>query len=357
MSFEPEGEVHSRPPCAAILALSDYQGASRMLRNTRFPVRVVASVALLLLTVARPTSGIAAPAAQEYRPVTIENCGVSTTYVQPPQRAVSMNQHTTEVMLALGLEDSMIGTAYIDDEILPELAQAYASVPVLAAEYPSKEVLINAGPDFIYGGFASAFAEPDLFTRAELDQFGTASYLTTAACLNGRPISMDDIYTDILNIGRIFGVEARATRLVGEMQSGIDDVLGKIPEANRQTRVMLYDSETDAPFVAACCGAGGLAIGAAGGINIFDDLPGGWQNANWEAVVSRNPDVVVLVQADWSSAQEKAAYLLSTPSLGTVNAVHNVRFVTVPFTSTSPGIRVPALVRQLAVALYPEYFE
>ena len=55
--------------------------------------------------------------------------------------------------------------------------------------------------------------------------------------------------------------------------------------------------------------------------------------------------------------QEKAAYLLSTPSLGTVNAVHNVRFVTVPFTSTSPGIRVPALVRQLAVALYPEYFE
>ena len=260
-------------------------------------------------------------------------------------------------MLALGLQDHMIGTAYLDDTVLPELAAAYAAVPVLAAEYPSKEVLINAGPDFVYGGFASAFAEPDLFSRAELDQFGAASYLTSAACLNGQPLSLDDIYTDILNVGRIFGVEDRATRLVADMQGGIDDVVGKIPESSRAARVMLYDSETKAPFVAACCGAGGLAIATAGGVNVFDDLPGGWQNANWEAVVARNPDVIVLVQADWSSAQEKAAYLLSTPSLGTVNAVHNVRFVTVPFTSTSPGIRVPTLIRQLAVALYPEYFD
>jgi iron complex transport system substrate-binding protein len=268
-----------------------------------------------------------------------------------------MNQHTTEVMLALGLQDQMIGTAYLDDTILPELADAYAAVPVLASEYPSQEVLINAGPDFIYGGFASAFAEPDLFTRAELEQFGTHSYLTAAACLNGQPLTMDDIYADVLNIGRIFGVEDRATKLVSEMQRGIEDVVGKIPEASRATRVMLYDSETDAPFVAACCGAGGLAIATAGGLNVFDDLPGGWQNANWEAVVARNPDVIVLVQADWSSAQEKAAYLLSTPSLGIVNAIHNVRFVTVPFTSTSPGIRVPVLVRLLAVSLYPEYFD
>jgi iron complex transport system substrate-binding protein len=319
--------------------------------------RSVVSIALFALVSGLSTPALAAPEAQAYAPVTIDNCGVTTTYQQPPQRAVTLNQHATEVMLALGLEDHMIGTAYLDDTILPQYGDAYQSVPVLAVEYPSKEVLVNAGPDFIYGGFASAFREPDLFTREELDQFGTSSYLTGAACLDGRPLALDDIYTDILNIGRIFGVEARATRLVTDMRAGIDDALARIPEASRQTRVMLYDSETDAPFVAACCGAGGLAITVAGGVNVFDDLPGGWQNANWETVVARNPDVIVLVQADWSSAQEKAAYLLATPSLATVNAVHNVRFVTVPFTSTSPGVRVPTLVRQLAVALYPEFFE
>ncbi len=42
-------------------------------------------------------------------PLTIENCGLTQTYAAPPQRAVTMNQHVTEVMLALGLQDRMVG--------------------------------------------------------------------------------------------------------------------------------------------------------------------------------------------------------------------------------------------------------
>ncbi|MER1990697.1 MAG: iron ABC transporter substrate-binding protein, partial [Solibacillus isronensis] len=38
--------------------------------------------------------------------VTIENEGMSITYEEAPQKAISINQHVTEVMLALGLEDS-----------------------------------------------------------------------------------------------------------------------------------------------------------------------------------------------------------------------------------------------------------
>lgn len=58
-----------------------------------------------------------------------------------------MNQASTEVMLVLGLADKMVGTAYMDDEILPSLAEAYNSVPVLAEEYPSQEILFAGEPD------------------------------------------------------------------------------------------------------------------------------------------------------------------------------------------------------------------
>ncbi|WP_394137162.1 hypothetical protein [Cytobacillus oceanisediminis] len=44
--------------------------------------------------------------------------GRTITFVEAPKRAVSLNQHATEIMLALGLEDSMAGTAFLDDEIL-----------------------------------------------------------------------------------------------------------------------------------------------------------------------------------------------------------------------------------------------
>ena len=39
-------------------------------------------------------------------PLTIENCGVRQTFTQAPQRVVTVGQHETELLLALGLEKS-----------------------------------------------------------------------------------------------------------------------------------------------------------------------------------------------------------------------------------------------------------
>ena len=87
----------------------------------------------------------------------VENCTVSTTYERPPARAVTLNQAATEVMLALHLEDRLVGTAYLDDRILPGLSAAYERVPVLASKYPSMEVLLAARPDFLYAAYPGAF--------------------------------------------------------------------------------------------------------------------------------------------------------------------------------------------------------
>lgn len=38
-------------------------------------------------------------------PLTIENCGVRQTFTQAPQRVVTVGQHETELLLALGLEN------------------------------------------------------------------------------------------------------------------------------------------------------------------------------------------------------------------------------------------------------------
>ena len=85
------------------------------------------------------------PAGQAaYAPVTVDSCTAvqdeegevqtgtaSYVYTEPPSRSITLNQHVTEVMLALELQDHMVGTAYIDDEILPQYQAAYQSIPVL----------------------------------------------------------------------------------------------------------------------------------------------------------------------------------------------------------------------------------
>ncbi len=63
--------------------------------------------------------------------VELENMGVKMVFPEAPKRAITLNQHATEVMLALGLESSMVGTAYLDDSILPEYKAQYDKIPVL----------------------------------------------------------------------------------------------------------------------------------------------------------------------------------------------------------------------------------
>ncbi len=126
-------------------------------------------------------------------PYTVTNCGVQSTFQAPPKRVVTMNQHVTEIMLALGLEKSLVGTAYLDDAVLPAYKKAYDSVPVLAEEYPSKEALLAANPDFVYGGYASAFDAKNGSSRDDLKKAGISTRLNTEYCPPARPPSTTSI--------------------------------------------------------------------------------------------------------------------------------------------------------------------
>ena len=81
------------------------------------------------------------------------------TLTATPSRVVTMNQGVTEFMLAMGLSDKMVGTAYLDDTIWPKYKDAYSGIPVLSSSYPDEATLMNAKPDFILGSYASAFRE------------------------------------------------------------------------------------------------------------------------------------------------------------------------------------------------------
>src|SRR5512134_3832335 len=94
-----------------------------------------------------------APSSDVALAVSVENCGISTAYADAPRRAFTMNQAATEIMLALGLQERMVGTAFLDDAILPEFADAYNAIQVRTTAYPSRDVLLGAQPDFLYAAY------------------------------------------------------------------------------------------------------------------------------------------------------------------------------------------------------------
>ena len=306
------------------------------------------------------------PSEAAYTPVTVESCTAvvddegdvqsgtaSYTYSEPPSRAIALNQNVTEIMLALELQGHMVGTAYIDDGILTPYQAAYESVPVLAEEYPSKEVILGQDPDFIYGGFRSAFEHDAAGSQDDLNKLGIGTYLTKSICNSGSPDTLDDVYTDIRTIGAIFGVTDQAQALVASLRQEVDEAVSLVDASGEPLRVFLFDSGNEAPYTATCCSMFTYMIETAGGKNIFDEVAGRWKTVSWEEVIDRDPELIALTDADWSTSQEKMDLLLNDPALADITAVKEKRFVVLKFSSLVPGIRNATAIEKLAEALSP----
>ncbi|MBU5673136.1 ABC transporter substrate-binding protein [Paenibacillus brevis] len=283
--------------------------------------------------------------------VEIENMGETLRFSEAPKRAVTLNQHATEVMLALGLEASMAGTAYLDDSILPEYKEKYESIPVLSDKYPSKEIFLAASPDFAYAGWQSAFTEETLGSRAELADQGVGTYIQESS--NKPKPTLEDVYQDILNIGKIFRVEERAEALVDGIRSDLENIQTQIGPVDQPLKIFVYDSGEEKAFTAANTYLTSL-INQVGGKNIFDDIDKGWAEVSWEEVVNRDPDVIVIVDYGDETKEQKKERLMGMASLADVKAIQNERFVVLPLSAAAEGIRAPIALQTLAAGLYPD---
>ncbi|MFP8941996.1 ABC transporter substrate-binding protein [Streptomyces fenghuangensis] len=297
----------------------------------------------------------AAPEPAEGFPVTVDNCGVTTTYDRPPSRVVTIHQHPAELMLALGLKDRMVGTAFPDSAPLPELREDYESVPQLAKREPSFETVLDAEPDFVYGGYRSAFDEHEGRSRKAFADAGIDTHLNREYCGKKR-VTMEDTYEEIRTVGEIFGVSDRADKLVADLRERVDEAAAAV-EDEPEVPVFVYDSGDKAAFTAGGRSLGTELIRLAGGENVFADLDDVFGDVSWEQVVERKPEVIAIYDyAGAGSVERKKEFLLSRPALADVPAVKNERFVVLPLTATLVGIRSAHAVEDLARGLHPENF-
>ncbi|MGW3682551.1 ABC transporter substrate-binding protein [Streptomyces prasinus] len=288
-------------------------------------------------------------------PVTVDNCGVRTTYDTPPSRVVTIHQHPAELMLALGLKDHMVGTAFPDSAVLPELKKDYEAVPELAEREPSFEKILDAEPEFVYGGYGSAFAENEGRSRKAFADAGIDTHLNREYCGKKR-VTMKDTYDEIRTIGRIFGVPDRAEKLVADLEDRVGKAAAKV-EGEPEAAVFVYDSGDKTAFTAGGKSLGTELIRLAGGENVFADLDDVFGDVSWEQVVERRPEVIAIYDyAGAGSVEQKKKFLLSQPALADVPAVRNERFVVLPLTATLVGIRSAYAVDDLARGLHPESF-
>lgn len=313
-------------------------------------VRSLLCVALLLC------SAQAFAEATKY-PLTIHSCNREVTFNEAPKHAVSHDINMTQMMLALGLKSRMAGYSGVSGwkSVTPEMQSLLDGLPELAAKYPSVETLLNANVDFFFAGWDYGMRVGGDLTPQTLQPLGINVYELTESCafVMKRPAAtLDDTYNDLRNLGKIFDVQDRANALIADMQNQVTEIRKDLPVD--KPRVFLYDSGEDRAMTSGRLGMPQALIDAAGGRNILDDVDASWTRVNWETVVERNPQVIVIVDYSEITAEQKIEFLLKNPALQSVDAIKNQRFIVIPYVQATPGIDNVLAVETLAKGFHGE---
>lgn len=315
--------------------------SARVRRRTRTRSRTVALAAVLALgavLLAGCSSASAEPAAPSPTTgaLTVKNCDTTVTFTKAPTRVVSIKSTSTEILLALGLGDTIVGTAFQDGPVPAKWSAQAAELHNISDFMPSEEALLALEPDFVYSGWESAFSADQAGTRAELTGLGIGSYVQPAACRStGAPakLAFSDIFGEIAQVADIFHVGS--AKLIGQQKAE----LATVTKNTHGLSALWYSSGTDTPYVGAGTGAPELVMETVGLTNVAADVKQTWTSLGWESIVADDPDVIILIDASWNTAASKITSLESNPATRNMTAVKDHRYITIPFAASEAGVR------------------
>jgi iron complex transport system substrate-binding protein len=308
-----------------------------------------------------PSARSPAAAAAAY-PVTVTSCGNPVTYDSAPTRAVSNDINATEDMLALGLESHMVGTfgvlgdGPVGQPVPAEYLAGFHEVRDVSSDYFTLEELVGLNPDFLFAGWNYGLQTGTDLTPQGLSKFGIKTLALTESCAwtgNGtRSVSINDTYTDLRNLGEIFNVRAKASRVIASMQAQVASAQAKIAGL-KPIKVFDYDSGEAAPFTGPGLAMPTALIALGGGTNIFAGLKQSWTSVSWEQVVKDDPGCIIINDYGTPTAAQKEKFLETSPITENLTAVKNRCFLPLAYDEVTPSPRNAQAVVAIARWLHP----
>lgn len=283
-------------------------------------------------------------------PITATNCGFDVELAAPPQRILAIKSTSLELLLALGLQDRVVGAAFLDGPIPEQWAQAAADIPIISDGPPATEPVLELAPDLILAGWESNLTAETAGDRTFLAEHGMATLVSPAACqgANQPPLlTFPLLFDQFAEMGRYLGAPEAAADLIAQQSAQ----LGTVPQAQSRMRTLWWSSARTTPYVGAGIGAPQLVMDAVGLENIAADIRETWTPLGWEAIIAADPEVIVVVDSPGNRATEKIDYLHNTPATQAISAVKNERFITVEFAAAEAGVRSVAAAMSIGSQL------
>lgn len=321
--------------------------ASPVLPGTGASVSGLARYTLVAFTLLTPLAArrgepAGAPVTDPVRPIAldtlrvVDDAGRTVSLARPARRIVSLVPALTETLYAIGAGDRLVGRTRYDRH-----PSAVRSVPSVGDGIrPSAEAIRALAPDLVI-----LYAGPD--NRGVADQLGRVGLRTLAV----RHDSLEDLARNARRLGRLTGCTPGAAALLARIERD----LARVREATRATpeRTVYYEVWWAPPITVGAGSYLDALLELAGARNVFGDLEAASPQVSLEAIVARDPDLL-LWPVDAGSSGDRVAPA-ARPGWGILRAVRAgaVRRLDGDLVHRL-GPRVGEAALELALAVHPE---
>jgi iron complex transport system substrate-binding protein len=209
-------------------------------------------------------------------PRVVDDAGDTLALSAPARRIVSLVPSVTGTIVSLGAADRLIARTRYD------LDPALAALPSLGGGLdPSIEGIVALRPDLVIAWNA----RDDRVLVPRLRAAGIPVYVAEIQDTTG-------VFATLDRVGELLGTEDRADSVAGALRDTFAAVAADVPPGPRPTA--LYLIAEDPPRSAGPGTFIGQAIEIAGALPAFPEIAEDWPTVALEAVMARNPNVIVL---------------------------------------------------------------
>ena len=254
-----------------------------------------------------------------------------------PQSIISLSPASTEILFAVGAQNQIVAVSDLSD--YPPETKSLPKVGGFDGKTLSLETILSFKPDFVYltDGMHNFLIE-------QLEQNNIKYYISSSSSIN-------DIFSEMMEIGKITGHQAEAENKVASLQNQLQEITDSSSvnsSANADSTAKqktVYYEVWNAPYMS--CGSSSFIndiIEKAGGKNIFANLQDAYPIVSEETILAENPDIILIPQSSgisidsiksrngWNkmqAVQKNQIYLvddnlLSRPGPRAINAVQNL---------------------------------
>jgi iron complex transport system substrate-binding protein len=212
----------------------------------------------------------------------VDSRGRTVSLPFPPRRIVSIIPSTTELLFAVGAGEQVAGvTTYCD---WPPEAKAKPKIGNIVVNY---ELLATLKPDVVVTSWSQTKK-----TTSEIEGKGYAVFSV-------EPRSFEEIAGALRTLGKISGHEAEGERAAASLEARVKAVVAAPGPA------FYFEHSAEPLGTTGPDSYLGEALRRAGGRNIFD---GGWRLIDWEAVMARDPEVILIAHSRTQGLENRAGW-------------------------------------------------